>query len=601
MLGNTMPFVDLQVLAAKQKEWRTLPPAAKLDLIRELLRGIENTVGTQGFMDMANKDLEMMGMPATTAEGQAMATETAFFSVLSIKQTLFSLQQAYEYRAGQSKVASTLTSLFTKKAINGQVVVQTIPGDPASQINPFVKNNTGEIWFDPAQVKDMTDVQPFDFDSCDKKSDHQIAVVLGAGNWDFLAVNDCLTGLFVYNQVVFLKHHPLRGPSLEPLVRKLFAPLIAKGYFDSEVDLGPERSSAIVYSPHVSTVQLTGGKATHDAIVWGADPKEQEQRKKDHDPLLKAEMRAELGAVTPWIVPPVEYSTEELDHLALSLASAIFNNASCNCNAPKVLVASKHWPQSHKLKELIEEHFSRFETCCAYYPGSKQRWELAKLNMQHAKVVASKKDYPDEKRNLQAPMMGGQDGAVTLPLLTMEVDVDFSTEEGRQDAMNQHAFRQEAFAPTFCYANILDNGSVSDFLEKGVEFVNDYLFGTLSCSMTVPPSLEGTDVVEIAIANLQYGQINLNAWAAVGFVVSEIDATIKCNFPSRCSLVFIFVPNNSDGHAVGWLSAQGVEARASGDQLRQNLQFVLLPARRKSRHSHAHDCRQPRYQTCRIS
>ena len=508
LLEETDP---LKHLAAKQKTWRGLAPSAKLDLINQLLLGIETTVGTQGFLDMANKDLEMMGMPSTTAEGQATAAETAFFSAMCIKQTLFSLQQAYKYRTGQSDVADKLTNLLTKKAINGQVVVQTIPGDPASKINPFAKNNSGEIWFDPHQVKDLTDVQPFDFDSCDKKSD-QIAVVLGAGNWDFLAVNDCLTCLFVFNQVVFLKHHPLRGASLDPLVRKIFAPLIAKGFFASEVDMGPGRSSAVVHSPHVSTVHLTGGKATHDAIVWGADPQEREQRKKNRDPLLKAEMSAELGAVSPWIVPPVEYSTEELDHLAHSLASAIFNNASCNCNAPKVLVLSKHWPQASALKALVEEHFSRFETCCAYYPGSKQRWDLAKQNMKGAKMIPSKKEYPDETRQLQA---------TTLPLLTMEVDVDLSTKEGRQNAMNQHAFRHESFAPTFCFANIMDNGSVSDFLEKAVEFANDCLFGTLSCSLTVPPSLEGTDVVEIAIANLQYGQIVLNAWAAVGFVVSE--------------------------------------------------------------------------------
>ena len=512
-----MGFADLKDLAAKQAKWRELSAVTKLGYINRILDSIQNSVGHQGFLDMANKDLDMMGMPSTTPEGQAQAAEFAFFTVMCVKQTLFSLKQAYELRAGKSKVQGQLTNLFTRKAINGQVVAQLVPGDQASKINPFVKNNTGEIWFDPMAVKEASDVKPFDFESFDKKSD-KIMVVLGAGNWDLLAVNDCLTGLFVFNQCVFLKHHPLRGGSLEPLVRKMFAPLIKEGYFDSEIDMGSGRSNQIVYSPFVSTVHLTGGKATHDAIVWGHDKEEQFRRKLTNDPKLKAEISAELGAVTPWLVPPVEYTDEELDHLALSLASAVFNNSSCNCNAPKVLVMSKHWKQGPKLKELVAEHFSRFETPCSYYPGSKERWEATKAKMNGAKVVESKKPYTDQERQLSAPMFA-EHGPVTLPLLTMDVDVDMSTAEGRQNAMDQHAFRQEPFAPTFCFACILDNGSVGDFLEKGVAFANDCLFGTLSCSMTVPPSLERVDAIEQAIANLSYGQVVLNAWSAVGFVM----------------------------------------------------------------------------------
>lgn len=162
-----------------------------------------------------------------------------------------------------------------------------------------------------------------------------------------------------------MKHHPIRGKSLDPLVQKIFAPLIEKGYFQSEVDMGAERSAEIVYSPHVSTVHLTGGKKTHDLIVWGSTPSEQIQRKLTQDPKLKAEMTAEMGAVSPWLVPPAEYTDDELDHLADSVASAVFNNASCNCNAPKILVMSKEWKQGEQFKGLMKDHFSRFETPCA--------------------------------------------------------------------------------------------------------------------------------------------------------------------------------------------------------------------------------------------
>jgi hypothetical protein len=293
---------------------------------------------------------------------------------------------------------------------------------------------------------------------------------------------------------------------------------LENGFFDSEVDKNIERSSEIVYSHYVSTVHLTGGKAAHDAIVWGTEEHEVRKRKRENDPKLKAEMSAELGAVTPWIVPPAEYTDEELNHQACSVASAVFNNSSCNCNAPKVAILSKSWKQAQKFKDLVEEHWTKFETPCSYYPGSKKRWEATQNNMKRTKIVESKKELTMEDRNLKAPLFGTE-GPVTLPLLSIEVDIDLSTEKGRKQAKDQYAFQNEPFAPTFCFAYIMDdNGSLDTFMERAVTLANDYLFGTLSCSLTVPPALEGSDVIEKAIAGLQYGDVTTNGWAAIGFV-----------------------------------------------------------------------------------
>lgn len=43
----------------------------------------------------------------------------------------------------------------------------------------------------------------------------------------------------------------------------------------------------LLYSPLVDCVHMTGGTATHDAIVWGSSPEEQARRKQASDPLLK--------------------------------------------------------------------------------------------------------------------------------------------------------------------------------------------------------------------------------------------------------------------------------------------------------------------------
>ncbi len=46
-------------------------------------------------------------------------------------------------------------------------------------------------------------------------------------------------------------------------------------------------TQALLYHPLVECVHLTGGTATHDAIVWGDTPEEQQRRRAANDPKLK--------------------------------------------------------------------------------------------------------------------------------------------------------------------------------------------------------------------------------------------------------------------------------------------------------------------------
>ena len=179
---------DIKKLADKQAEWRELSAQVKLNYINKILDSIKNNAGSQAFLDMANANMEMMGIPSDSPEGAAQAAEFAFFSCLCIKQTLFGFKQAYEVRTGQSKYGAKLKSPFFRKAINGQIIAQILPGDPASSLNPFAPNNTGEIWFDKDAVKDMKDIEPFNFEFHDKKADGAL-VVLGAGTFACVALS----------------------------------------------------------------------------------------------------------------------------------------------------------------------------------------------------------------------------------------------------------------------------------------------------------------------------------------------------------------------------------------------------------------------------
>lgn len=56
----------------------------------------------------------------------------------------------------------------------------------------------------------------------------------------------------------------------------------------------------MLYSPLTDCVHMTGGTATHDAIVWGGSPAEQARRRAASDPLLKVRLpAAELLRITP--------------------------------------------------------------------------------------------------------------------------------------------------------------------------------------------------------------------------------------------------------------------------------------------------------------
>ena len=164
----------------------------------------------------------------------------------------------------------------------------------------------------------------------------KVGVVLGAGNAGFLSIVDALHLLFERNMVVFVKHADVRRYN-HLYFDVLFEPLIRRGFVAS-FSGGRCMGSHIVYHDAVGHVHMTGGKATHDAIVWGSPGAERERRIAEGDPKLRVPMTSELGCVTPYIIAPAKFSPRELRHHAKHLCIAFIANISCNCVSPKVLV-----------------------------------------------------------------------------------------------------------------------------------------------------------------------------------------------------------------------------------------------------------------------
>lgn len=236
-------------------------------------------------------------------------------------------------------------------------------------------------------------------------------------------------------------------------------------------------------------------------------------------------MSSELGCITPWIMafePNKSYTPAELQHHAEIVVAGVHNNASCNCLAPKVIVVAEEWPQREEFQKLVRKEWQKLDLPVAYYPGCKERWNKYKKAYADASEWNGAKNK--EGRGLSPPLLSnGKRGeeAVVLPLLVINLEVDLSTEAGRASAREEYAFQHEPFCPVLTFATLKTTASsTTTFMELATDLCNKYIYGTLSCTISVPKSLEKNPGVEAAIAKLQYGSIGINLWTLLAYAFS---------------------------------------------------------------------------------
>jgi hypothetical protein len=190
------------------------------------------------------------------------------------------------------------------------------------------------------------------------------------------------------------------------------------------------------------------------------------------------------------------------------LYASLYSNAGANCNSPKVLVLPRDWPYARELVSLVIALMKKHPLPVSYYPGTRDRW-MAFRNAYHGDLA---QEYSATFSDQQRPLLDTAASEWLLPWLVVDgIHVDLSTEPGRKAARTEYAFTTEPFAPVLTIAYIDDNS-----LETAVAFANDYLFGSLSCTMVAPQS-RAPDV-QTAIANLRYGAVGVNCWSAANYV-----------------------------------------------------------------------------------
>ena len=311
----------------------------------------------------------------------------------------------------------------------------------------------------------------------------KISAVLGAGNVSSVPATDCLSRMLFENRRVILKMNPVNS-YLAPVFEAAFAPFIEQGLL--QIVTGDARAGHdLIHDPSVADVHITGSIASHDRIVWGADPETQAKQKALGIPLLDKPITSELGNVSPWIVVPGDYSQREIDSQAEHIAASITNNAGFNCLATRVIITWKQWPQREALLRRIDHFLQQTPTRPAYYPGALERYCK---HVGHDVRPGSNQTLPWAL----APSQSIQE----RPVL----------------------FAEESFA-CVCSETSLDTPSPERFVDEAVRFVNEQVFGSLCASITFPQKFRKEKPAEVdrALRELRYATVCVNQWSALAY------------------------------------------------------------------------------------
>jgi aldehyde dehydrogenase (NAD(P)+) len=121
----------------------------------------------------------------------------------------------------------------------------------------------------------------------------------------------------------------------------------------------------------VASVHITGSRATHDAIVWGAG-EEGARRRAEGRPRLEKPITSELGNVTPVIVVPGRWGARDLRMQAEHVATQMTQNAGFNCVAAKVVIVHDAWAQRTEFLDALRAVLRGLPARPAYYPGRRR-------------------------------------------------------------------------------------------------------------------------------------------------------------------------------------------------------------------------------------
>jgi hypothetical protein len=460
----------IDLLRRRRAEWAGLALGHKAQLLRQCvaavgrvaLRQVEVALASKGW-DRALEGEELLSGPLIVAR--------------NLRLLAVSLEQIA--RDGMPRLPRGAVS----RRADGQVVVGVLPAGHYDRV--LYRGITAEVW-----LQRGTHESEFDrvvTHPCARASTGALALVLGAGNVASIAPLDLAQKVFVEGCVCLLKMNPVNA-YLKPFIEQIFAPLIEQG-FVRIVDGGAELGAYLCQHEGVDQIHVTGSAATHDAIVYGVG-EEGRARKRRDEPINNRPVSSELGNIGPVIVVPGQWSAAELRFQAENLATQLVNNAGFNCNAARVLVTQRDWPQREPFIEHLADVLGRLPTRPAYYPGA----------------LASYQSVLDAH---PTAIRIGRSDAERLPW-TLVLDLD-------SEARDEICFTRESFCPVLAETSL--SAGMPDFLSQAAQWCNRSLWGNLSAELLVDPRTARLWATELddAVARLHYGSVAVNHWPALSY------------------------------------------------------------------------------------
>lgn len=337
----------------------------------------------------------------------------------------------------------------------------------------------GEVWFPKG-------VEPEYERPSEAKA--RLFYLMGAGNQATVVGCDSLNIIFREHAVAICKLNPVND-YIKPHLEKALAPLIEAGLLKI-INGSRTVSDFLVNHSLVEALHITGSDKTYDAIMWGPGAK------KEGTPKLSKTFTAELGCCTPYIMTPGEWSDAAIDLHARQTVAGCVHNAHFNCVSTQMILTDKKWKQREQFLDAVSRHLKAAQPRAAYYPGAGTR------HKQFMDAYTDKIYAQGEKA----------DGAVPWTLIA-----------GAEAKPQGHACCNEAFAGVVTEIPLDTDGSPKAFLEEATRFCNDQCWGTLSCSIWIPPDTQKSYSAECekAITELKYGSVCINVPSILGYFVPK--------------------------------------------------------------------------------
>lgn len=501
-MADLDPKAELIKLASKSTEFRELSLQSRLDIVDEILSCLRNNDWSNAG-SWVKAEVSLLGYVPKSGDVSNTAKRVGAFKRHTISSCV-----SYYMRTLKSSLSYQLA---TEKGEEAQMpalldkVSNFITDEGELSIHgpldiPLIPGHTFELWTDPTAPKEEEK-------NATKAEDTTggVAVVLGAGNQSALTIIDIFQCLFVHPRLpVFVKHHPLR-PWLHEPYSMILEPLIKRGFVHMIPDGGIPLTKSLLSCKEVSHVHLTGALSTANAVKESLALTRPHLSQSEVDDMVTSE----LGCSTPIVFSPGSYTETEMRNAAKMIVYSKKFDAGCNCLCAQAVILPEKWGQKEKFKELLTEEFMTAPTDPCYYPGSYER------------CSEFSKDYDEsqtKEMNSEIFTTGDVHEKPDMHPVVAECGV-FGTKE-----YNGLAVQKEAFGPFMSIVELSGGESSSNtdeyFSKTVAPYLNDKdnIFGTLSCSVMIPESIENKEKVQKnAVAALKYGSIAINSWTAVNY------------------------------------------------------------------------------------